>query len=105
MNNDLIPALVKEVGTYYSGLIKCNCRPHFWQCLPIEAKKIIARKSRIGSMHDMISSVTMCPWDEMRAPARKQPNSIETSSSSVSCQERKCSLNKNKINPLHSLTV
>lgn len=29
--------------------------------VPMDAKKMMARKSRIGSMEAMISSVTMCP--------------------------------------------
>lgn len=47
---------------------------------------MMARKSRIGSIQDIISSVTMWPWEEIRAPAKKHPSSIETSNSSVICQ-------------------
>lgn len=69
--------------------------PHFWvsttfsklcRKLPMDAKKMMARKSRIGSIQDIISSVTIWPWEEIRAPAKKHPSSIETSSSSVICQ-------------------
>lgn len=52
----------------------------------MDAKKMMARKSRIGSIQDIISSVTMWPWEEIRAPAKKHPSSIETSNSSVICQ-------------------
>lgn len=52
----------------------------------MDAKKMMARKSRIGSIQDIISSETMWPWEETRAPAKKHPSSIETSNSSVICQ-------------------
>lgn len=48
----------------------------------------MARKSRIGSMHPMTSVVTMWPCVDSRAPARKQPSSIETSKNSVTCSIR-----------------
>lgn len=47
---------------------------------------MMARKSRIGSIQAIISSVTMWPWEEIRAPAKKHPSSIETSNSSVICR-------------------
>lgn len=50
---------------------------------PIDAKKIIARKSLTGSMQLMTSLVTMWPCEDSSAPARKQPSSMETSRKSV----------------------
>lgn len=52
----------------------------------MDVKKMMARKSRIGSIQAIISSVTMWPWEEIRAPAKKHPSSIETSNSSVICR-------------------
>lgn len=56
-----------------------------WIDLPMEAKKMIARKSLIGSTQLMTSAVTMWPCEERSAPARKQPSSMETSKNSVTC--------------------
>lgn len=60
------------------AVIKLSC--WIW---PIEAKKMMARKSRIGSMHPVTSVVTMWPWVDSKAPARKHPSSMETSRKSV----------------------
>lgn len=46
---------------------------------------MMARKSLIGSMHPMTSAVLVCPCVDSRAPARKQPSSIETYRKSVTC--------------------
>lgn len=49
----------------------------------MDAKNTMARKSRTGSTQDTTSSATTWPWEDTRAPARKQPSSIDTSRSSV----------------------
>lgn len=54
----------------------------------------MARKSRMGSMEAAISSVTMGPWEETSAPARKQPSSMETSSSSVTWERQDWALHE-----------
>lgn len=60
---------------------------------PIEAKKMMVRKSLIGSTHPMTSVVTMWPCVDSKAPARKQPSSMETSKNSVTCRRKSNTLN------------
>lgn len=53
----------------------------------MDAKNTMARKSRMGSTQDMTSSAAAWPWEDTRAPARKQPSSMDTPSSSVTWGE------------------
>lgn len=64
---------------------------------PMEAKKMMARKSLIGSMHPMTSAVTMWPCVDSKAPARKQPSSMETSKNSVTFRVRQREINQHKV--------
>ena len=53
----------------------------------MDAKNTMARKSRTGSTQDTTSSAAAWPWEDIRAPARKQPSSMDTPSSSVTWGE------------------
>lgn len=63
----------------------------------MEAKKMMARKSLIGSMHPMTSAVTMWPCADSKAPARKQPSSMETSKNSVTFRVSQWETNQHKV--------
>lgn len=58
---------------------------------------MMARKSLIGSMHPMTSAVTMWPCVDSKAPARKQPSSMETSKTSVTCSVSQQKKNQHKL--------